>query len=246
MPQYLCIWVALWTGSVHAQEASTATATAPSTTSPATSDPATSRYLYAPSAIPLGKGRWYFSQKELFFSGIATGLTKHISVLAGSIVPALFYSAFNGDPDGLNAVVAVRGSAQVGDKLWVGGGAEVLGVLSGVFGIPFVNATYGQPDHHITLGTGAGLTAPNGGLGFFPVVLAAEHRLSEVGALITENWLILPLSDESVDPIFITSAGWRFIVGRLTADVAMITIIDESAFPLPWLDIAYHWGSKQK
>ena len=45
------------------------------------------RYLYAPTAIPLEKGTGYFSQKELVMSSVAYGLTDNISVLGGTPLP---------------------------------------------------------------------------------------------------------------------------------------------------------------
>jgi hypothetical protein len=205
-------------------------------------DPATSRYLYAPSALPLGKGRWYFSQKELFFSGVATGVTKHVSVLVGSIVPALLFGAVEGETDTLNGIVAIRGSVPVGDNVWIGSGAEIFGFLDSGFALPFVNAKYGVPDHHITVGSGAGIGLPEASVGFVQVVMAAAHRVSEAGALITENWFIIPVRGDGPDPILVASAGWRFIAGKLTEDLALVNIVSDGYIPLPWLDIAYHWG----
>jgi len=251
MPLSATILTGLMCSALHAQEPDPGTETDPTTPvvlqqadEANTANPATSRYLYAPSALPLGKGRWYFSQKELFFSGVATGLTDNISVLVGSVVPALFISAATGDPEALNGIVAIRGSGALGDQFWVGGGAEVFAFAGGGYGLPFANATFGKPDHHISLATGAGVQLPRGEVDFVPIILAGEHRVSEHGALVTENWFILP-TDSDWSTLVLAAVGWRFIAGRLTADVAMINLIDNDYIPIPWLDIAYHWGPRR-
>ncbi len=243
--------MSLCCGVAHAQQPDVPT-DAPAATQPVVqqtnqataTEPATSRYLYAPSALPLGKGHWYFSQKELFFTGVATGLTDNISILVGSVVPALFVSAVMGEPDALNGIVAIRGSGAIGEQFWMGGGTEVFTFAGGGYGLPFVNATVGKPDHHVTLATGAGVQIPRGKVDFVPVILAGEHRISQYGAIVTENWFISPV-DSGSEPLLLVSAGWRFIAGRLTADVAVVNLINNSFIPIPWLDIAYHWGPRR-
>jgi len=227
----------------HPPETATITS-APADPPPREPDPATTRYLYAPSALPLGKGRTYFSQKELIFSGVATGITNRVSVLVGSVVPGLLVGLINGETDAINGIFALRGSAPIGDKVWIGGGAETFLFMESGFSMPFVNATYGRPDHHITVGSGAGVMLGKPKVEFVPVVVAGTHRVSDGGALVTENWMVFPTNYDT-DPILLSAVGWRFIAGQLTADLALINIISDGYFPLPWLDIAYHWGGRK-
>ena len=83
-------------------------------------NPAASRYLYAPSSIPLQKGQGYTSLKFVFLSGVV-GVTDNFTLLVGStIIPVA-------------SVVGGKYAKQINEKWHVGAGAEV-------FFLPFASA----------------------------------------------------------------------------------------------------------
>ena len=84
-------------------------------------DPNRTRYLYGPSAFLLKKGEAYVSQKELFFTSAAYGISDNVSMLVGSVLPILFTD------DGFNLITALKvGGPVYADKLHLATGFETL------------------------------------------------------------------------------------------------------------------------
>ena len=198
------------------------------------------RYLYAPTAIPLEKGTGYFSQKELVMSSVAYGLTDNISVLGGTPLPITIWALSTGEFDALMAIGAVKVGYQVAPQAYIGGGVEAFTVAGEVFGIGFVNGTVGNLDSNLTLGLGHGFWV-GAGSGFTPVVLAGQHRVGERVALISENWTAI------LDGEFyaLTTGGARIIADRLAVDMALMGLVLDGEFlvlPIPWVDFTWHFG----
>ncbi len=124
-----------------------------------------SRYLYAPSAIPLGEGEGYVAQKELLFTSAAVGVSDHVALLAGMAIPVNLFGVFAGEGEVLHAIVGVKVATRVSDRLYVGGGTEVAFIVDNTLGLAFANATVGDPDTNVTLGLGAGYGALGDGDG---------------------------------------------------------------------------------
>jgi hypothetical protein len=224
------------------------------------------RYLYAPSAMPMKKGTGYISQKELFFTAVGYAVTDNISILGGTIVPLALWSIVEGEPDALLGVLGARYARQIGEKLYAGVGFEGFAFNNqddSSLTMPFANMTYGEPESHVSLGLGIGLT--DWERAFHPVVVAGTHRVHERLALISENWLILAPETDSVETFdatnntyesetvrywsqpkakaLITSFGVRFLSERVTTDLVLInSVIEGDYFPFPWLDVAWHFG----
>ena len=59
------------------------------------SDPNRTRYLYSPSAFALKQGEGYLSQKQLFFTSVAYGLTDEFTILGGAALPFWALGGFN-------------------------------------------------------------------------------------------------------------------------------------------------------
>ncbi len=229
------------------------------------------RYLYAPSAIPMKKGTGYIAQKELIFTAVGYAVTDNISILGGTIVPMSLWAIVEGEPDALLGVLAARYAREIKDmgngaKLYAGLGFETFQLNesdSGGLSLPFANLTYGKPESHVSLGIGVGLT--DWERSFHPIVLAGTHRVHERLALISENWLIITPETEWVETFdathgtyegetqrywdqaepkaLITSFGVRFLSESFTTDLVLINAsIDGEYLPLPWLDVAWHFG----
>jgi len=229
------------------------------------------RYLYAPSAMPMKKGTGYLSQKELFFTAVGYAVTDNLSILGGTIVPLALWAVVEGETEALLGVLAARYAREIKDmgngaKLYAGFGFETFQLNqsdSGGLSLPFANLTYGKPESHVSLGIGTGLT--DWERSFHPIVLAGTHRVHERLALISENWLIVTPETESVqywdsrdneyeyDTVrywnqpnvesLITSFGVRFLSERVTTDLVLINaFLSGNYVPLPWLDLAWHFG----
>ena len=83
-------------------------------------DPNRTRYLYGPSALTLDAGEGYISQKELFFTSVAYGVTDNITILGGTIIPVLFAGEFFG-------IFGTKFSYEVAeDTFHIAGGAEAF------------------------------------------------------------------------------------------------------------------------
>lgn len=179
-------------------------------------NPAASRYLYAPSSIPLQKGQGYTSLKFVFLSGVV-GVTDNVTLLVGStIIPVV-------------SVVGGKYAKQINEKWHVGAGAEVFflpfasafdnGSPTAPLSIGFVSATYGDLNSHVTVATGVAYEQlfSNGRINH-PIMIAGHKRLSDRLAVVTENWLLMNLDimadGRSPYTASINSLAFRFIGNR--------------------------------
>jgi hypothetical protein len=149
---------------------------------------AATRYLYAPSAIPMQKGQGYVSQK-LLITSVAYAVTDHTTFVLGT------FSFF---PPALT-VAAVKTAFPVAEKVHLGVGGETFltsfsdNGSQSIASVAFGNITFGDLNTHVTLASGY--------LNFdgdheVPIVLAAHHRISDRLAFVTENWLIIDPGNE--------------------------------------------------
>lgn len=199
------------------------------------------RYLYAPTAIPLGKGAGYVSQKELIFTSVAYGVTDNVSILGGTSIPIGLWALSAGEVDALMGIDALKAGYKADHYLHIGGGVEAFAIGGEVFGIGLVNGTIGDLDTNATMGLGQGFMRGEG-LGITPLVLAGQHRISDKVAVISENWFVL----WDGDGFSVITAGARIIGDTLTVDLALISAASQSSFvvlPIPWLDLSWHFGS---
>jgi hypothetical protein len=199
--------------------------------------------MFGPTGRPLAKGDGYFSDYEIFFPGVAVGVTDHLSLAGGvSAFPGLGLDnqAFYVSPR-LAYQFSERFSAGVGglyatidadDDDYYDSGRESLG-------IGFAVATYGDRRRSVT----AGLGVLRAGDETTPIVMiGGTATLSRNIALVSENWLILDQDFEiGHQPL---GAAVRFFGERLSADVGLVVVpayVDEAAF-VPWLSVSYHFG----
>ena len=184
-------------------------------------NPAASRYLYAPSSIPLQQGQGYVSQKLLFTSGVL-GVSDNFTLLVGTTVPFPVIS-----------IVGGKYAKRINENWHVGAGAEVFFLpFAGAFdndtptaplSIGFVSATYGDLDSHVTFATGVAYEQVfSSGRVSHPVMIAGHKRLSDRLAVVTENWLMLNLDimadGRSPYTASINSLAFRFIGNRSEKD----------------------------
>ena len=213
----------------------TSSATAPPQ-GPALEGSDRTRYLYSPSAFPLGRGNGYISQKELVFTEAAYGVTDHWDIQAGSIVPVAFIN------EGRNLVLGTKLSTPIGNRVRLAAGAQSLIVSEGASLIAFAGATVGDEERHFTLNVGQQLSAvvyeP---LSFSPMVSASWlYQYRDDRAFITETWMVLRTAG---DQLFWPSAALRFMGSRFSVDVGTVCIIWFEEFPfIPWVDFSWQFS----
>ena len=162
----------------------------------ANSDLGAMRYFYTPSAMPMKKGSGYISQKELLFTAAAYSPSQDWSVLVGTSVPYLLYAISQFSTETLLGVAGIRYGTQISENVYIGGGVESFFIAdAGNLSLPFVNATFGDSDQHVTVAAGVGVIdfdEPR----VIPLNISAYKRISPSIALVTENWLVgLPSYD---------------------------------------------------
>jgi hypothetical protein len=193
-------------------------------------NPNKTRLFFAPTGQMLKKGEGYFADYELFFPGVAYGLTDNISIGGGvSLFPAgldeqLFYITpkigFSPSPKLHLALGAIASTVPGGDKSSVGA----------VYGV----GTAGDGDASVTGGIAYGF-AGSDFTSEFAVLIGGEKRLSRRIGLVTENYFV---PSEVGKPI--VSGGVRFMSEKLTVDLALFNSPSDPIFPgVPWVSFVY-------
>jgi hypothetical protein len=149
-------------------------------------NPNCTRYLFAPSAIPLKKGEGYY--QNLYGAGSAWnyGVTKNISLGGGLVGPVGAY--INGKV-GFKLGEHVHAAAGV----FLGNSFFPIGGDNFGMGMGFAVVTLGNYDHNITVGSGYGFINSEGDTRLFDKPLFVANGMARVGrkfALVTENWVI--------------------------------------------------------
>ncbi len=218
-------------------------------------DPNRTRYLFGPSAMPLKKDEVYFSQIELAASTVNWGVTDWLAVQVGAAVPFWFFPPL---PSGFNLLLGGKVAAPITSHVHLAAGVLMLW-LPGVSPLPprgvpmaglgFGSVTYGDRDKHVTLSVGLPLILANPTMlaEFFkaPIfTLSGNYRLSRSLALVTENWLYMPIPQPESYGL-VNSLALRIMGDKLATDVGFV-IVSEShgmliPIPAPWLNFTYNF-----
>jgi len=229
----------------HATETATEVSQVPSAEppSPESGDfqaPGRSRYLLGPSGMMLRRGEGFVSQKELFYTVASMGLTDHVTVTLGSVLPGLLQGR-----NGLNFVGGVKVGGSLSERLHLAAGVEmaVLPFMASGFGLAYGSLTYGTPDAHVTLGGGvtpifytnqfipAGLTVGN---------VSGHLRLLPQLAAVTEHWVFLSPTPFTDDVPMLNMLALRIMGRNWSVDLGAARI--PGSILLPWADLSWHWG----
>lgn len=178
--------------------------------------PNTLRYLLAATAIPLRKKELVLQATDLALLSAHYGISNRITVGAG-IEP------FTGGTYFLNAKVNILSQPKF--KFSLGGNFYGLppdststnsGVVIRNFGMLYGAGTWGNSNHHLTVGAGYLYVLGS----FLPpmVTLAGTTRFARHFALVTENWFFFVGSKVDVPPL--VSLGLRYISKRSSIDLA--------------------------
>lgn len=220
-------------------------------------NPNATRYLFAPSAIPLNKKEGYYQNAYLLVNSVNVGITNNLTVGGGVVIPFLFY-------------VTPKLSYKVAKNVYAGGGIlftqSFLTGLNLSAGIGYGLLTIGNIEHNFTIGSGYGFAKNNSDYKetSLPIItLNGMTRIAKKVSLVTENWLIprrgynidvpatSPEGFEYEESVFknktfyscAASFGLRFMPGTKTSiDFSVIGIYSDpktNFFALPYLDFVY-------
>lgn len=191
-------------------------------------NPNATRLFFAPTGQMLRKGEGYFSDYELFFPGVAFGVTDNISLGGGvSIFPAaaedqVYY-------------VTPKVGFSVNEKVHLAAGVLFAGTNGGTGGVYYGVGTFGDGNGSITVGGGYGFAG--GKIESKPVgMLGGEIRVTRRIGFVTENYL-LPVSDNNV----LYSFGVRFMGEKLTTDLALVNVSGSDIIGIPYVDFVFRF-----
>ncbi|MFN2636071.1 MAG: hypothetical protein ABR585_03470 [Gemmatimonadaceae bacterium] len=191
-------------------------------------NPNSTRLFFAPTGQMLKKGEGYVSDYELFFPGIAYGVTDNVTLGGGvSLLPA--------GADEQIYYFTPKIGVSVTEKVHLAAGMLFAGAQGGTGGIYYGVGTFGDGNASVTLGGGYGFAG--GKIETKPVgMLGAELRVSKRIGLVTENYL-LPTSENNV----LYSFGFRFMGEKLTTDLALFNTSGSQVIGLPFVDFVFRF-----
>ena len=193
-------------------------------------NPNSTRLFFAPTGQQLKQGEGYFSDYELFFPGVAVGVTDNISIGGGiSLLPA---SA----SDQIYYVTPKIGFS-LSDKVHLAGGVLFAGTSGGTGGITYAVGTFGDGNASVTVGGGYGFAG--GKIQSKPVaMLGGEFRLARRLGFVTENYL-LPVAENNI----LYSFGFRFMGEKMTTDLALANVSGNSSntIGIPYVDFVFRF-----
>ncbi len=191
-------------------------------------NPNSTRLFFAPTGQMLKKGEGYVSDYELFFPGIAYGVTDNISIGGGfSLLPAAASDQ------------AYYFTPKIGfspaEKVHLAAGVLFAGTKGGTGGVYYGVGTLGDGNASVTLGGGYGFAG--GKIQRKPVgMLGAEKRVSRRISVVTENYL-LPVSGNNL----LYSFGLRFLGEKITTDLALFNVANSHVIGFPWVDFVFRF-----
>ncbi len=189
-------------------------------------NPNATRLFFAPTGQMIKKGEGYFSDYEIFFPGVAYGVTDNLTIGGGvSLFPA-------GVDEQLYYVTPKIGRS-FGEQLHAAAGLLLVGSQGETGGIGYGVGTLGDGDRSVTLGLGYGFAG--GEVESKPLVmLGGEKRVSRRIAVVSENY-ILPIEDDNV----VYSLGIRFIGEKITTDLALVNVVGSGIIGVPYVDFVF-------
>jgi uncharacterized membrane protein len=191
-------------------------------------NPNSTRLFFAPTGQMLKQGEGYVSDYELFFPGVAYGLTDNVSIGGGvSLIPAsasdqVYY-------------FTPKIGVSLSEKVHLGAGVLFAGTKGGTGGVYYGVGTFGDGNGSVTVGGGYGFAG--GKIQAKPVgMLGGELRIARRVGIVSENYL-LPVSDNNV----LYSFGFRFMGEKLTTDLALANVSGSNIIGIPYVDFVFRF-----
>lgn len=186
-------------------------------------NPNATRLFFAPTGQMLKQGEGYFSDYELFFPGIAYGVTDNLTIGGGV---SLFPAAIEDQAYYFTPKIGIS----VTDKLHVATGVLLVGTQAGTGGIYYGVGTFGDGNGSVTVGGGYGFAG--GKIQSKPVgMVGGELRIANRVGIVTENYL-LPVSENNL----LYSFGLRFMGENITTDLALANVSGSNIIGIPYVD----------
>ncbi len=191
-------------------------------------NPNSTRLFFAPTGQMLKQGEGYVSDYELFFPGVAFGLTDNVTIGGGvSLLPA--------SAEDQVYYLTPKIGVSLSDKVHLATGVLFAGTKGGTGGVYYAVGTVGDGNASVTIGGGYGFAG--GKIESKPVgMIGAERRISRRIGLVTENYL-LPVSQDNV----LYSFGIRFMGEKLTTDLALANIAGSGVIGFPFVDFVFRF-----
>lgn len=197
-------------------------------------NPNATRLIFGPTGRQLKKGDGYFSSYELFFLGVAGGVSDYVTIGGGmSIFPTGNF--FSDNVYYLTPKIGVLQTERL--NIAVGGLFGFVGLgdqdFDGRFGILYGVGTAGSRDHSVTFGTG--FAYAGGGISNSPLLMfGTEQRVARRLSFVSENYFF-PSEGSSAHVI---SYGVRFFGDKLAVDFALLNNLSDGIFPgIPFLGL---------
>ena len=174
------------------------------------------RYLYAPSAIPLKQGEGYLNMIYFLVFQAQYGITDNISI------------GLTSTPILMPTFVNVKVASKIGEDLYASFGGQIGKLWYGdaeSLGLVFANLTYGNKEANITLNTGYGFYTRSKNQ--LPIIeVSGLYQTSPKVSLVGELWVLM---HQGRQPTFIGGPALRinaikngFIdVGVLSAAISL-------------------------
>ena len=212
-------------------------------------DSASNRLIFAPTGFAMEPGELHVTDTELVVVTASYGLGDYVSFWGG-ISP-------------LGALASARGILPLGERFAVSAGTfvglEWLSLLgepvTGLL-LPYVLASWGEPENNLTVGSAWAVTIDGRGFRSFGLVVVVGGKivLTPTTALVSENWLVWGEREEGAGWDAVPVAGFfavafRIAGGRLSWDIGAVMPLGFDGgvtglaggpfIPLPWLSVTY-------
>ena len=192
-------------------------------------NPHDTRYFFAPSGIPIKKGKGYYQNVLAVFNFVNYGITENISIGGGFE----FTSTVGGHPTWF---LTPKVGFEISENIHVGGGFIMAGFVdegSGTLGYGVV--TFGDSDTNLSIGAGYALIET---INYDnpAIVFSGIHRLSKSIALLSENYL-LPNSFEH--PLYFGIHGIRILSKKNAFNIGALIIPEVLGVVTPFPYVGY-------
>jgi hypothetical protein len=193
-------------------------------------NPNCTRYLFAPSAIPLLKGEGYYQNFYGAGNAVNYGISNNFSMGGGVLGPlGVFITPKVGTK--VNSYVYVSGGALIGNSFFpVHGNNFGLGIGYCVF-------TVGNYDHNITAGAGYGFVNSRGETNWQKQPMFVANGMTRLGrkfALVSENWFV-PVQGDPLRRGFKSESHYETFFSYAARVMGEKSTLDVGFVNSPWL-----------
>jgi hypothetical protein len=210
-------------------------------------NPNDTRYFFAPTARPLGRGNGYLQDVAILIGGANYGVSDNISLgFMASLIPFI-------DVTQQLLAFTPKIGFNITDNISLGGGGVYLsGAGLAQMGVIYGVSTFGTSDTNLSLALGGAYGNISRGGAFKPVkaqevvqgtaaigMVGGMHRIFETVSIVTENWMIY--DSVSQKNTYMISWGFRFFGEVSSWDFGIVypIIPTVDTFPVPYVDFVW-------